>query len=165
MATVVGAFNMVHTPFCYIPPERWTEIRGARRLRADVPEDGALAAEKSARIQDCFAILREKVADCRPDVIVIFGDDQREYLDFYAYPQLAIYADDEFRGPLSGDDLRRYLSPEDRRSAPRRVVKGHPELAGAMLRGLQQRGFDPAFCPRTRRRPRLGTRSCDPPSP
>jgi hypothetical protein len=156
MATVVGAFNMVHTPFCYIPPERWGDIRSARRLREDVPEDGPQAQEKSARIQACFATLRQKVAECRPDVLVIFGDDQREYLDFYAYPQLAIYADEDFHGPLSGDDLRRYLSPEDRRQAPRRVVKGHPELAGALLRGLQDRGFDPAFCLKSEKTPEVG---------
>jgi len=156
MATVVGAFNMVHTPFCYIPPERWNEIRGARRLRTDVPQDGASAQEKSARIQACFATLRDKVAECKPDVIVIFGDDQREYLDFYAYPQLAIYADEDFRGATSGDDLRRYLSPEDRREAPRRVIKGHPRLAGALLGGLQERGFDPAFCLKDEKTPEVG---------
>ena len=98
MATVVGAFNMVHTPFCYIPPERWNDIRGQRRLREDVPQDGASAEDKSQRIDAAFATLREKLAESKPDVIVIFGDDQREYFDFYAYPQIAIYADDEFRG-------------------------------------------------------------------
>ena len=50
MATVVGAFNMVHTPFCYIPPERWNDIRGQRRLREDVPQDGRSAEDKSRRI-------------------------------------------------------------------------------------------------------------------
>lgn len=156
MATVVGAFNMVHTPFCYVPPERWTEIRGQRRLREDVPEDGASAQDKSERIQAAFATLREKLAESKPDVVVIFGDDQREYFDFYAYPQIAIYADDEFRGPLSGDDLRRYLSPTDRRQAPKRTVKGHPELAGALLSGLQARGFDPAFCLKEDNTPEIG---------
>jgi hypothetical protein len=156
MAKVVGAFNMVHTPFCYIPHERWDEIRGARRLRDDVPLDGASAEEKSERIQACFATLREKVADCNPDVIVIFGDDQREYLDFYVYPPLAIYADEDFRGALSGDDLRRYLSPNDKRQSPRRTVKGHPQLAGALLRGLQERGFDPAFCLKDDNTPEVG---------
>lgn len=156
MATVAGVFNMVHTPFCYIPAERWGEIRSQRRLRAGVPEDGAAAGEKSARIQAAFAILREKLAASKPDVILAFGDDQREYLDFYAYPQFAIYADEEFVGAMSGDDLRRYLSPNDKQLATRHTVKGHPALAGALLSGLQARGFDPAFCLNVEKTPEVG---------
>jgi hypothetical protein len=156
MATVVGAFNTVHTPFCYIPPERWGDIRGQRRLRDDVPQDEPQAQEKSQRIQEALGVLRDKLAESSPDVIVIFGDDQREYFDFYAYPQIAIYADDEFHGALSGDDLRRYLSPNDRRQAPKRKVQGHPELAGALLGGLQKRDFDIAFCLKDDNTPEVG---------
>jgi hypothetical protein len=157
MATVAGVFNMVHTPFCYIPADRWGEVRAKRRLREDVPEDGAEAESKSRRIHDAFDILRLKLAESRPDVIVMFGDDQREYLDFYAYPQFAIYADEEFTGALSADDLVRYnITREDGHQAPRKVVKGYPALAGALLSGLQQYGFDPAFCLKTEKTPEVG---------
>ena len=146
MAQIVGVFNMVHTPFCYMPHERWSDVRNRRSLRSDVPLDGDEAASKQARISSAFATLRTKLSQARPDVIVIFGDDQREYLDFNAYPQFAIYADEEFTGALSQDDTLRYLRPEARAEAPKKTVKGHPQLAGALLLGLQQRGFDPAFC-------------------
>ena len=31
MATLVGVFNMAHSPFCYMPPERWNEVRATAR--------------------------------------------------------------------------------------------------------------------------------------
>lgn len=145
MATLVGAYNMVHTPFCYIPPSQWGEIRRRRNLRRDVPEDGDEAPAKAERISRAFDVLRERLAAARPDVLVIFGDDQREYLDFDNYPAFAIYAGAEFRGALSQDDLQRYLLAEGG-AAPRRTLPGHPALAAALLTGLQARGFDPAFC-------------------
>lgn len=146
MAKLVGAYNMVHTPFCYIPSERWGEIRAKRSLRADVPEDGAEAAPKQERIRAGFAALRQRIAEDKPDVLVIFGDDQREYLDFDNYPAFAIYAGEEFKGHLSDDDVVRYLSPDKRGEVTNRKVKAHPGLASALLTGLQERGFDPAFC-------------------
>lgn len=156
MATVAGVFNMVHTPFCYMPADKWGEVRSARHLRADVPEDGATAEEKSRRIQAAFGTLREKLAESKPDVILAFGDDQREYLDFYAYPQFAIYADEEFVGAMSGDDMRRYFGAHSKDQVERRTVKGHPALAGALLTGLQARGFDPAFCLKVEKTPEVG---------
>ena len=39
MATLVGVFNTAHSPFCYMPPERWNEVRANRSLREDVPMD------------------------------------------------------------------------------------------------------------------------------
>jgi hypothetical protein len=146
MATVAGVFNMVHTPFCYIPQEHWQDVRARRSLRRDVPEDGEEAFSKALRIREAFVTLRQQLAESRPDVIVIFGDDQREYLDFDAYPQFAVYADEEFTGALSRDDSLRYLSPENRSEAPKQTVKGYPRLAGAILAGLHTRDFDPAFC-------------------
>ena len=35
-------------------------------------------------------------------------------------------------------------------------MKGHPELAGALLGGLQMRGFDPAFCLKEDNTPEIG---------
>ena len=39
MAKLVGVFNTAHSPFCYMPPERWNEVRANRSLREDVPMD------------------------------------------------------------------------------------------------------------------------------
>ncbi|HLG11010.1 MAG TPA: hypothetical protein VI876_04550 [Dehalococcoidia bacterium] len=156
MAKLVGVFGMVHTPFCYIPPGQWEQIRQSRNLRPDVPHDGDEAEGKAQRIRHAFDDLREKIDESRPDVFLIFGDDQREYLDFDNYPSFAIYAGDEFTGALSAHDTARYLHPNEGIEVPHRTVKGHPELAAALLTGLRDRDFDPAFCLETESTPQVG---------
>ena len=133
MATLVGVLNMAHSPFCYMPPERWNEVRASRSLRADVPlDDLETNRQKAARIRAAFATLRDKLAAAAPDAIVIFGDDQLECFDFRNYPSFAVYVGERFSGALAAGG-----SAE---------VAGHPGLAVALLTGLMKRGFDPAFC-------------------
>jgi aromatic ring-opening dioxygenase catalytic subunit (LigB family) len=132
MATLAGIFAMAHSPFCYMPPERWNDVRASRSLRADVPMDD-LAANRAkwTRIQEAFATLRARLAAARPDVIVVFGDDQLECFDFGNYPAFAVYAGDAVEGALAQGGTAK--------------VPGHPELATALLSGLMAREFDPAF--------------------
>ena len=132
MATLAGVFNMSHSPFCYMAPERWNEVRASRSLRADVPfDDVETNRAKAARIADAFATLKLGLAAARADVLVVFGDDQLECFDFRNYPAFAIYAGDTFQGALA--------------SGGSAGVPGHPGLAAALLTGLMRRGFDPAF--------------------
>ena len=133
MASLVGVFNVAHSPTCYRPAEEWNDVRASRTLRADVPMDSLEdnRAEK-ARVEAAFATLRTRLAAARPDVLVIFGDDQLECFDFANFPAFAIYVGDGFEGAVA--------------SGQRAKVRGHPELATALLTGLMQRGFDPAFC-------------------
>jgi hypothetical protein len=132
VAALAGVFGMAHSPFCYMPPERWNEVRAGRTLRADVPADDAEAnRHKARRIQAALAALRTRVAAARPDVIAVFGDDQLECFDFCNFPAFAVYVGEAFEGALaSGERVR---------------VPGHPELGAALVSGLMQRGFDPAF--------------------
>jgi hypothetical protein len=132
MATLAGVFTMSHSPFCYMPPERWNEVRASRSLRPDVPMDDLEANRaKAARVAKAFATLKAQLAAARPDVLVVFGDDQLECFDFANYPAFAIYAGEAFRGSLAGGGTA--------------TVPGHPALATALLTGLMGRGFDPAF--------------------
>jgi Catalytic LigB subunit of aromatic ring-opening dioxygenase len=132
MATLVGVFNMSHSPFCYMPADRWNEVRASRSLRADVPlDDVATNRAKAARVGAAFSTLRAKLAAAAPDVLVVFGDDQLECFDFRNYPAFAIYAGEKFQGSLAGGGSA--------------GVPGHPALASALLTGLMRRGFDPAF--------------------
>ena len=149
MAQLVGVFNTSHSPFCYMPPERWNEVRASRSLRADVPLDDVDANKKKAeRIQNSFATLRRKLAEARPDVVVIFGDDQQECFDFSNFPAFAVYVGEEFEGALSARDAgfgRPAADGGERPPATRARLKGHPELSVSILTGLMQHGFDPAF--------------------
>jgi 3-O-methylgallate 3,4-dioxygenase len=167
MAKVVGVFNTAHTPFCYMPPERWNEVRANRSLREDVPlDDMDENLRKKDRIENGFATLRQKMAEAKPDVIVVFGDDQLECFDFNNFPAFAVYVGDEFEGHLSNRDANLFarggnsqphgddamqgsggVATQARPAAPQKAtLKGHPGLATGILTGVMKRGFDPAFC-------------------
>jgi len=133
MARLVGVFNVAHSPTCYRPAEEWNDVRASRTLRADMPMDSLEDNRtKKARVEAAFATLRARLAAARPDVLVIFGDDQLECFDFANFPAFAIYVGDSFEGALA--------------SGQRVKVPGHRQLGVALLTGLMQRGFDPAFC-------------------
>jgi hypothetical protein len=150
MAKLVGVFNTAHSPFCYMPPEQWNEVRSRRSLREDVPLDDLDENRRKAdRIKNGFATLRAKLSESNPDVIVVFGDDQLECFDFNNFPGMAVYVGEEFEGNLSGRDaLMRDagVGGGERQAVPKQKIQGHPELAVGILTGLMQRGFDPAFC-------------------
>jgi hypothetical protein len=132
MATLVGVFTMSHSPFCYMPAERWNEVRASRSPRADVPlDDVETNRVKAARIRAAFGTLRGHLAAAAPDVLVVFGDDQLECFDFGNFPAFAVYVGDAFEGTLT--------------SGARVRVPGHAALAVALLTGLMRHGFDPAF--------------------
>lgn len=146
MAKIVGVFQTAHTPFCYRRPEDWQRARGARKLRPDVPlDDLEESRRKYARVQAGFAELRRKLAAARPDVVVVFGDDQLECFDFTNYPAFSIYVGEAFEGALTGEDAPIGGIPD---SGERRKVriKGHPQLAVALLTGMMKRGIDPSYC-------------------
>jgi hypothetical protein len=161
MSKLVGAYAMSHTPFCYMPPENWNAIRDTRALRSDVPRDELAGNEdKFHRIQKAFETLRTKLAEAKPDVVVIIGDDQMECYDFKNYPSFALYVGEDFEGfvsspaalahdafqsvgaavPKEFENVAKDLGPPKRAQ-----LKGHPELGAALLSGLVKRGFDPAF--------------------
>jgi hypothetical protein len=146
MAKLVGVFNMTHSPFCYMPPERWNEVRAARALREDVPvDDLEVNRAKAQRIRDGFAALRRKIEEAQPDVLIVFGDDQRECFDFNNNPSFAVYVGEDFYGHTSEADQAYSGTSRARQDYPQQTVKGHPALGAALLTGLMQRGFDPAF--------------------
>lgn len=161
MAKVVGVYATSHTPFCYMEPQHWNVIRSARALRADVPmDDEDSNRRKYERIQKAFDVLRTKLREARPDVVVIIGDDQMECFDFRNFPSFAIYAGEDFEGYTSSpaalahdafESVGMTAPPEVEAltkgagPARRARLKGAPELAGALLAGLVERGFDPAF--------------------
>ena len=105
MAKVVGVINTAHTPFCYMAPERWNEVRANRSLREDVPMDSLEEnLKKKERIEAGFATLRAQMKEMNPDVVVVCGDDQLECFDFNNFPAFAIYVGDEFEGHTSRRD-------------------------------------------------------------
>ena len=141
MAQIVGAFNMSHSPYCYRDPETWNQGRARRPVREDVPfDDVDECKRKMGRIEDAYDTLRQKLAETKPDVMVVFGDD---VFDFSAFPQFAVYVGAEFAGFIPDYDPETHRNTGNQQMQP---LKGHPELGTSVLNGLMKRGFDPAFC-------------------
>jgi len=142
VAKLVGVFNTAHGPFCYIPSALWNSERAKRVLRSDVPfDDDEENRRKAERINHGFAVLRDKLAAAKPDVIVIYGNDQREIFDFSNYPMLSVLACPEFYGAVLDNASRAYGSEEEQRV----TYKGDQQFGAQLILGLNERGFDPAF--------------------
>jgi hypothetical protein len=126
--------------------DSWELVRAKRAsLRDDVPLDShEESVQKRARVDQGFAVLREKLAELAPDVLVIFGDDQEEIFDFNNHPAIAVFVGDSFAGRVpAGDNLLGTRTPPP--DFAHSVAKGHPALGISILTGLLDRGFDPAF--------------------
>ena len=143
MATIVGTFFHSHGGTTSLPPELWVERRAARPIRDDVPvESLEVNTEKANRTHEGFRVLRDRIAELHPDVLVVFSDDQLECFDFNNYPAFAVYVGDSFAKSPREPRTREI----GRHAAPGYRFPGHPELAVHLLGGVMQRGFDPAFC-------------------
>ncbi len=145
MAKLIGSFFHSHGGTTSMPGELWRERRLTRPIRDDVPiEDDETNIAKAERTHAGFRVLREKISDLKPDVLIVFSDDQLECFDFTNYPPFAVYVGEEFqKSPRQRGEgepqMGRHVEPGFR-------FKGHLELGVAVLTGLMQRGFDPAFC-------------------
>lgn len=149
MARVVLVAACSHSPYLFDTPDTWTASRERRQLRHDVPWDSAeVNAAKHARCMSAFATLREKLAAAKPDVLLVFGDDQYEQFRFTNFPAFALCLAEAFEAtapPVFSGGLMRKGWPEV--SAEHRVrARGHPELGKHLTVGLMSRGFDVAFC-------------------
>ncbi|HVB07260.1 MAG TPA: hypothetical protein VNF07_13540 [Acidimicrobiales bacterium] len=146
MAQLVGVLNTAHTPFCYMDVDSWEVVREKRAsLREDVPIDShEESVAKRARVEAGFSTLRDKLAELRPDVLVVFGDDQEELFDFNNHPAIAVFVGEHFSGQATAaNNMLGTREPDP--SIPRTECDGHPGLATALLTGLLDSGFDPAF--------------------
>lgn len=147
MAQLVGIFNVAHSPFCFLAPEKWEDVR-SRRLdyRADLPvDDLETNIAKAKRIAVGMQTVREKIEAQKPDVLVVVGDDQNEQFDFDNHPAISLFIGESFSGrnPYTREPGRVEVTDDDK---PKFLhVSGHPDLAIHLLTGLLALGFDPAF--------------------
>jgi hypothetical protein len=155
MAEVSVVLCTSHSPFLFNTTEDWEDMRVARAqkggYRADLPVDSAeVNEEKFDRCMRALRALRERLDSARPDVLLVFGDDQGEQFDFTNFPAFGIYLGEEFQGykVSKGGGLpsrNRPAGPLPRTPEHWTTVRGHPELARTLMMGLMVRGFDLAF--------------------
>src|SRR5690349_20906376 len=130
MAKLIGTFFHSHGGTTSTPGELWDELyRRDRPIRADVPvDDHETNLKKADRTHEGFRVLREKLAELKPDALVVFSDDQLECFDFNNYPAFAIYVGEQFK---KSPRLPRDARQAGRHAEPGACFKGHPDLGVA----------------------------------
>jgi protocatechuate 4,5-dioxygenase beta chain len=92
MAEFVGAFGVPHTPLLW-------RLRGDREATDLVP------------VFDHFQLVREMLADCRPDAIVVVGSDHIHQYTVENMPAFAIGKADRIRGTFPNEERAFGLPP------------------------------------------------------
>ena len=132
-----------HAPNVFVEPDKWD----ARYKSAivDVPQPLAAAKETpevrrayADRIEAAFGVLRDKVKEYKPDVLIMVSDDHNEmYDEDKCQPNLAMFLGEK------GSGIMGLASPgQDATGMPRVEVKCDPKLAEMIANGLVQRDFD-----------------------
>jgi hypothetical protein len=129
----------------------WNAVRDARPRALGAPiESDAENASKRARTDAALAKLRDVFRGSRPDIAIVFGDDQEEQFTVRNMPALAVFVGDSFAGFREVAYEGVPGNPADRRLLPKTPehwaqVPAKPELARFLLGELMRSGFDPAF--------------------
>ncbi len=132
-----------HAPNVFVEPEKW-ENRYKAAI-ADVPQPLAAAKETpdvkrayADRIEAAFGVLRQKVKDYKPDVLIMVSDDHNEMYDEHmCQPNLAM-----FLGETGSGILSLQAPGMNAEGVPRINVKCDQKLSEQIANGLVQRDFD-----------------------
>jgi 2,3-dihydroxyphenylpropionate 1,2-dioxygenase len=138
---IVGAFATSHA-YTFQEPETWDQRRlrsrtnvakKAGRLAQDTPQARAETLEDNreryARIRSAHDEIRKRLAELRPDAVLLIGDDQAENYTAENIPQFLIY---------TGGD---YLADDwDRKHSAR--IRNDAVIARALVEGVMDEGFD-----------------------
>jgi hypothetical protein len=141
MARVIAAAGSSHAS-TFLAPTEWesfrARVRGAyeRRYQKLPPERPEVAKEVLAsnlaryrRIRQSLDFLRARIAELRPDVLLLIGDDQNENYREDNLPQFAVY---------TGDDL----IANDRQTGTQVRYRCDAPLARHLLMHCVDAGFD-----------------------
>jgi hypothetical protein len=154
MARVCTVIAASHSPFLFTPSEQWEPGRATRLARGGLSPQTTVDtveenARKEARIKAAFGVLRARLEAAKPDVLLIFGDDQLEQFDFKNFPAMALFTGASYSGykisrwvglPVGSRRPEREKTPENWVT-----VRSHQQLSHALMRELIRDGFDLAF--------------------
>lgn len=154
MARICSVICASHSPWLFLPSDIWEDGRRTRFERGAISHDTPIDtpaenAAKAARVNAAYGKLREELEKTKPDVLLVFGDDQLEQFSFRNFPAFAMFTGDSYSGykisrliglPVGGDRPERPKTPEHWVTVP-----SHPELSHALIRELMRDGFDLAF--------------------
>jgi len=146
LARISTVIATSHSPFMFEPVSWWDATRGRRSYAPGATvDDAAQNALKYERIQVGWARLRDIFQAARPDVMVVFGDDQEEQFDLKNHPAFAVYVGGRFEGykAVRYEGSARTWKPKVAEHWT--GIDTRPDLARSVLKGLMDSGFDPAF--------------------
>lgn len=156
MAKIVTALCTSHSPYLFAPGAEWSAARAAREnaphaFAPGYPRDSEQAnEEKSSRCVSAMQRMRDILAAAKPDVLLVFGDDQLEQFSFKNFPALCIFTGEEFSGFKISPYKGLPVSSREREKQPHTpehwvTVKSHPQLAKHLMKELVKSGFNMAF--------------------
>jgi len=126
-------------------PSKWPPA-----MRSQWGSDGGAGFARRHRNQYFAALdrIRGALDDFAPDAIVIFGDDQYECFKEDLVPPYCVFLAEEFRTmpylrarAMGGGGQNIWNDPRDAVL----TYRGAPAIAGTMIGGLMEAGFDPAY--------------------
>jgi len=139
-----------HTPFLFTEPAKWNVIREARPTSETNPwttEEENQAQWDRTRVG--FEVLKQKMEEAKPDVILCFGDDQIEQFQFSNFPGFAIFVGEDYEGYKTF--ARQGFVPGQRKGFTEKTedtwvkVPAHAAFAKEVAVGLVRRNFDLSF--------------------
>jgi aromatic ring-opening dioxygenase catalytic subunit (LigB family) len=156
MARIIGGLATSHAPQLLMPPLQWSDLpirtKGPFHPKADLAAELSDAAKiaKAARCRAALEELRQQLDAWAPDAVIVIGDDQHENILDDNMPPFVLYTGESVDATLRFN----YLGQSPRDQMKRYAV--HAELAQALLTGLMDNGFDPAWSKKTREETGLG---------
>jgi aromatic ring-opening dioxygenase catalytic subunit (LigB family) len=155
MATLIGCLAMSHGPQLMITPDKWGVLHTREwdllPVRPDLEQETLeIKWAKWRRCMKAIDVLRRKLEEFSPDVLLVVGDDQHENILEDNTPPFTIYIGEEVE---ASTNLKYFNEPK---SANRVKHKVHVELAESILNDLMEAGFDPAYSKKTRYEGGLG---------
>ena len=144
MAKLAGFLAMSHGPQLLVKPDQWNILRdrygGTLAVRPELAKETLEDKwAKFNRCMDAIGVLKRKLEEWSPDVLVIAADDQHENILDDNMPPFTIYIGEEAEASVS----LTYLN--EPKSANRTRYKMAHELATGLVEDLMDSGFDPAY--------------------
>ncbi len=171
MANIVFGFGTAHGPLLSTPPDKW-DLRGdADRQNPAHPFKGEfytfdelyelrkgenlaeqntleVRTERYDRCQNQVAVIKEKLAEVDPDVLLVVGDDQHEWFQDNIQPTFTIYHGDEVANTAFDEEKAKKAPPGIgyvmRANSPDEdiVFKCEPDLADHIIAQVIENEFD-----------------------
>ena len=150
MAEIVGCVAMSHGPQLLTPPDRWPDLpsrtKGPFYPPANIAQQITPQAMRAHydRCHKAIAALGDRLRAWKPDVLILAGDDQEENILADNTPPFTIFIGSEADATLHYT----YFGNKEEGQISRYKVDG--ALANALLLGMMDEGFDPAWSRETR---------------